>query len=731
VQPPLPTELQHLRPGDALVIQGPLGSGKTDIALRWLLEERPTGSAAWGAPVPVFLRAEDLRQPTLAASIEAAIGFADAAARFGVDVVIDGLDERPGSSVIALAAAFVKQFPKSRVVLTAREGELVPRGFPTAPAPELEVEDVRRLVGAILEVEPWRVGHNWTPDFFQACRRPLFALLAAVYGDTAGDSRASLVARAVEAALVGLPVAAELELLALETVRAGSAIDPRAVLGLSTRALTGSSVTVFDGPRVRFVLPIFEQWFAAQAVLSRKVEPTEFSNTDVGFARWRYVLAVALAIGTHETITPSMDHLARTNPAGAAWVVREGVRTDLSRPVARLGEDAAFLGQQIWDAMAAWMDGLGIMSPVLGPGIGLGTRSPGTLAGVRLVVDLSSDGRVTVGWFQRPDEGMPAVSTVLPDRESLRHLPQRLSWGPGPNSEAWAWAYTLEHMNHKALTASLRDGDFLAAATPLAGVIRAEYHAWLAVHVLGFNDVWPLRISPDAALGKIDDLLAKITAGGATMITVKRFRVEESWLREMRAAIESGATPFEDIWPNPDLEANFAGANAYSPERALERANAVYAGAALAYEDLRQELFPKCGRLLARAATFPALIEGTFESGTDGPWGGDFGFASIGCWFRPVRDASQSVPLVGNLKWGNLEHSWASDGDDEAFSTFMKRRHEDPVGSAFELTSVVEAVVHNSFWGRRPATHIAVDWLLDDLKALGWGEGGGAWNELK
>lgn len=731
VEPPLPTELLHMHPGEALVIQGPLGSGKTDIALRWLLEDRPDGAAAWGAPVPVFLRVEDMRQPTLAAAIEAATGFPDAAARFGADVVIDGLDERPGSSVIGLALAFVKQFPKSRIVLTAREGELVPHGFPTTAAPELEVDDVRRLVGAILGIEPWRVGYNWTPDFFHAARRPLFALLAAVYGDTAGDTRASLVGRAVQAALAGRPVAADLELLALETVRAGAAIDPRAVPGLSLSALTGAAVTAPDGPRVRFVLPVFEQWFAAQAVLSGKVQPAEFTNTDTGFARWRYVLAVALATGTQETIRPWMDHLVRTNPAAASWVIREGVRTDLSRTVAPLGGDAALLGQQIWDAMDAWMEGLGTVSPVLGPGLVLGIDSPGSLAGVRLAVDRSPGGRVTLGWFRRLSEDIPPVSTGLPDPGSPGYVPHRLSSGPGPNSEAWAWANTLGQMNHQALTTILRDGDFLASSTPPNGVVRTERQVWFAVHALGFNDVWPVRISAEAALRKIDDLLAQLTTRGETTVVVKQLRVKRSWLRETRRSIEGGGAPLDDIWPGPDLAANLAGANAYSPKRAVERVNAVYEGAALAYQELHQALFLKWGRVLGHAATFPAILEGTFSSGAVGPWGGDdLGSAFIDYWFRPVRDTSNSLPLAGNLRWGTPERSTGSD-EDEAFSAFMRRRHEDPVGSAFELTSIHSSVVDSSLWGRRPATHIAVNWLLEDLKALGWGKGGRPWEQLK
>lgn len=735
VEPPLLPELDQLQPGETLVIQGPIGSGKTDIAIRWLLERRPSGSEAWGLPVPVFLRSEQLQQSTIIAALEAAIGFSDAAERFGVDLVIDGLDERPGSSIVSLAAAFAKQYCKCRVVLTTRDGELVPSSIATVSPSDLDVDDVRRLVGAILEKEPWRVGYGWTPDFFQATRRPLFALLAATYGQAAGDSRASLVARAVEAVVDRESLGLGLELLAIATVRNGRAVDPRTVDGIDVASLNGSPVVTFDGPRVRFVLPIFEQWFAAGAVLSGKVDPVEFAGAEAGFARWRYVLAVALSIGSHETIEPWMDHLVRANPAAASWVVREGVRTDLSRPVPRLGEDAAFLGEQIWNAMSAWMDGLAVISPVLGPGVGLGVIAPGTLDGVRLVTHLDANGGAMVGWFQRLNQDVPAVSAEMPEHASLQNLPRRVSWGEGPRSEAWTWRHTLENMNHKQLTVCLTSGSFLARSAPPGGIVRAEHDVWMTVHALGFNDVWPARISKEVALARVEELLTKLRTTGNKAISVTsphaKLSFEESWLRAIRTRIEGGEEPFSDIWPKPDLEGNFAGPITYSPEQSLKRANAVYEGAAIAYQELHEALFPRFGNLLGHSATFPARLEGTFESRKDDVWGGDIGSAHIAYWLRPIRDGSQATPLVGNLGWAGPTHSpEIFDDNSEAFTTFMKRRHDDPIGSAFELTTVHASVVDNSFWGRRPSTHLAVEWLLNDLKVLGWGEGG-SWIRIK
>lgn len=731
-EPPIPADLAALQLGEVTVVSGPIGSGKTDTALRWLLDGRPVGTDAWGHPVPVFLRAEHL-QSTLDVAIEAEIGFAGALDRFGVDVVVDGLDERPGASPITLAQEFVKAHPKCRVVITAREGELVPKLVPVIRMDEWSLDDVRELVGAVLEREPWRVGHDWTPEFFEAARRPLFALLAAAHSGDGHGTGASLVDLAVRDALARVSVRSGLEELALATVRAGRAVDPHTVSGISAEQVRASPLLEFDGPRVRFVLPIFEQWFAAQAVLGGSVDATEFITDEPGFARWRYVLAIALSGGTWETTFPWLDRLVRANPAAGAWVVREAVRTDLRATSTTASvSDTTDLPEQIWAAMSAWVAGLDWASPYLGPGFTLGTTAPGTLDGVRLAVTVEKDRHITVAWLQRKTEEEPTVRRDLPAGDELRHMPQRTSWGPAPNSEIWPWSHTLEHMDRKALEALLTDGQFLALACPPSGIVRAEFDSWFTVHALGFNDIWPARVTSEMALEKVTELLVKVRSSGEKQIKIRQFVASEDWLESLRLRVEAeGDIPIRDVWPDPDLSAPIGGARAYSDTRALERANAVYAGAAQAYEEIRTRFFPRFGKLLGHAATFPAVLEGHFESGMGGPWGGDLGSASIDYWMRPVRGGSQDVPLTPGLRWGRAEGGLRAASSDEAFELFMQRRRDDPLGSAFELTSVQNAIVHNEFWGRRPATHLAVEWLLQDLANFGWVDGRPAWVQLK
>jgi len=285
-------------------------------------------------------------------------------------------------------------------------------------------------------------------------------------------------------------------------------------------------------------------------------------------------------------------------------------------------------------------------------------------------------------------------------------------------------------MDKGALRDLLTSGLFLADSCPAGGVVHSEFENWLAAKVLGFNDHWPGKITSEHAVAKIARVLTDLESAGEGALPIDRFQVSVDWIRALKNRIDMhGDAALRGPWPTGDLPSEVSGARAFSPSRALERANAVYEGAARAYEEIRTALFPKFGRVLAHAATFPAILVGTFESeGVDENLGSDFGHTTINYWLRPVRDSPQSIPLLGMLGWGSRPglawHDEESDKDpDSSWSVFSRRRTEDPLGSAFELTSVYSSIIMNSFWGRRPATHIAVDWILHDLAELGWIEG--------
>jgi ribosomal protein S18 acetylase RimI-like enzyme len=716
-EPELPSELVSLLRGQFIVLVGPVGAGKSDVAMRWLLENRADDLEGWGSPLCVFLRADEI-VTSIASAIKERIGVADAPTRFGVDLVIDGLDERQGASPLGSIGEFLSLYPKCRVVVTSRDGESFPTGTNISVVREWSSDEARDLIARINEVDSWKVGSNWTPALCEAVRRPFFALLAAVHAD-GNQSRAELVELAVDAAARGRPLAPALARLAVETVRFGRGVDPHAVLGLSMGELTASRLVRYDGKRVQFSLPLFEQWFAAQGVLSGVVSPSEFCASEVDFARWRYVLAIAFSTGTHESVWPWMEHLVRWNPGAAGWVVGEGRRSGLGTIGEQPKVDVDVLAQRIWNAREAWAEALGVMSPVVNPRGFMGHVDPGSIDGLQLHVDDIGSGRVVVTWRVKPNSASPnVISGDALNRSNLRP-PYVFFERSILDQESWSWSHTFETMGSKGLVEVLTSGLILHRLCPRDGIVDREWQSWLATRVLGIHEFSPRKLSSEEAIDRLGRLLRNPPGDVERKVQIDQLSVPIEWVQSLLDRVSSaGVDAIGDLWPSPDIEGAI-GSRAYSPDRALARANAVFAAAGDAYEELRITLFPKFGRILEHAASFPAVLEGFFASGRDDPLGSDFGFSSVEYWFRPVRNEDPGRPLRAALRWDEVGRPSRWDND-EARDVFITRRQIDPLGSAFESTSVMSSIVDSSFWGRRPATHLAVDWLLSDLKKLAW-----------
>ena len=146
-----------------------------------------------------------------------------------------------------------------------------------------------------------RVAGRRIPDLGRqletAVARPLFALLvaqriAAVEGATGIPE---VIDRVVDDVVSreNYNLFPELRALAVETIRAGGAIDPATIASADVAAMIRSSpLVVTTGRRCAFALATFEQWFAAQAILDGIVGMDEVLATMDTFNRWRYVLAI-------------------------------------------------------------------------------------------------------------------------------------------------------------------------------------------------------------------------------------------------------------------------------------------------------------------------------------------------------------------------------------------------------------------------------------------------------
>jgi hypothetical protein len=121
----IPAALRQLSRGELRILHGPLGSGKSDIAEEWFRSNVAAAKADAAAAIPIWITIDDLGA-ALETHVLAEVGLR-ALSQFGVDVVIDGLDERTSkaAALTRQAGEFVKKWPASRILLTTRSPEFV------------------------------------------------------------------------------------------------------------------------------------------------------------------------------------------------------------------------------------------------------------------------------------------------------------------------------------------------------------------------------------------------------------------------------------------------------------------------------------------------------------------------------------------------------------------------------------------------------------------------------
>lgn len=401
VEDALPDELRDLRPGEIRVLTGPLGAGKSDLAERWLFASAEQYGALQGSgPVPLWISASEV-EGTLHDHVVRVLGRADVLRTSGGDLVVDGLDERP-----AAAAAFLEQAqvlvavaPLSRVVLSAREGVPVPEAI-TVAVREWDRDAALRLIAAVAGVKRhYHLDHDWPDSLRQTTRRPFFGLLAGAYmGNGMPSTGAGLIDRAVRQALGMSAPTQALRAVAVQRTRTGRPVDMHALAAEDADALLASRLLVVHAGRAVFALPIFEQWFAAQALLRLEVLAADVFADTASFARWRYAAAVAIAAGDSASVDHLMSVAARWNPGAAAWLVEEAISSRLS--LGDRGEalgDWLSVGTAIREATCAWVTGLGPAADLVDPVRHLPGDGADPLSGATLCVAVEGS-RIQQSW---------------------------------------------------------------------------------------------------------------------------------------------------------------------------------------------------------------------------------------------------------------------------------------------------------------------------------------------
>jgi hypothetical protein len=713
--PALPDGLLNLDRGRALALEGPLGSGKSDVAIRWLLATSSEDALPWN-PWPIWISADTLTGE-FDAAIYAAAGGYENALRYELDVVVDGLDERVGRDLFNEAAVFVAAHPTCRIVITTRASANSRYDYAKIPIAPWSREDAKALVGAVARVDPLHVGVSWSSASLESIRRPLFALLAGRHYESAGHTESTLLSTAVRSAIGDSGFESVFRDLAVATVRSNGAVNPMTI-GLDGRPLRKSPLVEVLGDKLRFTLAVFEQWFAGQAVLVGQVSPNEYVDSVQGFALWRYSLAMAVATGDAELVDPVMTTISSSNPGAAAWLVREAIGTGGARSASP--RSSRELGERAFVVMKSWHQGLKPLSNALRPWNLLGAQTAEDPFERLQLTMLTNEEQVAHAWTARePSEPTVAIGQA-PLYATLRPGPMVGGFRPA-EGENWVWPWSLDQFKDD-VPALLQHHEVLASSTAPDGIVLQELVARLASDVSGKSELLQQEVSRRA----ISDSLAALRAshqgfGPNSVLGLRSHKWKWGTLDLLDAHLrKNGAEDVSiDPHPGPDLAESVPPGRflRYSAEGLLKRLNAVAEAAGLAYTDIVASLLPNWRGMLAHSATFPAVLVGELYFDPVGM--GDFGDSVFGFRWEPVL-APDAEPVATRLsltseRSGFWDRAWG----EERIPVVTGDKGRDEFGL---FNTVTDQVLPTSVFRNNAATSMALGWITEDLAKLGFGQ---------
>lgn len=677
----IPDPLRQLGAGEFRVLYGPLGSGKSDIAEQWLQSNIAAAGADPNAAIPVWITIDDL-ETALEPHILTEVGLA-ALTRFGVDIVVDGLDERTNkaAALTRQAGELVNKWPSCRLLLTTRTPERLDASV-LIEAPPLTGEQANRLMAAV-------AGHPVAPLGPQleiAVTRPLFALLVAqhVTASEGATGIPEIVDRIVQDVVSreDYNLFTELRALAVETIRAGGPVDPSSIASADVAAkVRASSLVTSIGRKCGFALATFEQWFAAQAILDGHVGIDELLASMDTFNRWRYVLAIIAATADPARGDQVLAALARWNPGAASWVVNETRTGGLTRASPDIGpQDWESVGKRLQTAMQAWLHGLGPLANCFSP-----VRSFGISSFDDLTVAIEiSDRHLHVWWlprYQIPNHPLPAVvePTVLRPGRPRRGF--HMTQFQVPTAINGVWEITRDHLA----------GDLTDSFVARTLEIGSQQFGVASEEIRVLND----------AMQAMDDAPPNFKGN----LDIERLY------------------PAADIAPAPTNR--FGG---YTTKAMYRYSLAVIDAAMRCYLELSSWVTPRFGRTLALRGLMPAEFFGTmFYNPDDIPSPYEFpgmrepGFAWL---VRPigatpsddVRPEDNHISLTVN---DSAREDKLRNDKSELYESFRSFIEANPVYEPFAGPFTIHHGRLDIFH-RTPATRLAMRWLWDDLKTLGF-----------
>lgn len=679
--PQVPHKLRVLPNGQFVVLTGALGTGKSDIAEGWFRGAVEVAQNNPNAPLPVWVAIDDL-ESSLEVHLQHEVGIL-ALETVGADIVIDGLDQRADRAerTIGYADSLTKRWPRSRVVLTSRATHNVRDSgvVRVGPMPKSYGRKLVSLVAGTAGVGDLR------PEIDEALERPLFALLIGQQASSGELTTMTEIIDGVVRRVVGREnkdLYTHLRQLAIRTTTTARPVDPESFVDFDVASkLRESPFLTATAQGLSFSLATFEQWFASRAVLEEAVSLDDILVNLPSFDRWKYVLSMVHASGEPTRVDPTMARIARWNPGAVGWIINETEGAGLYR---YRDDDASIdskeqMGYRLRFALAAMLDGLGPLSVAFGPFAAAGLNS---LEDLSLALEYGG-GKVRTTWLvssDDPSEPLPPVMKSVPVQRATR------GWffsetAEMPASRNWVWATA-----RNILASDLKDcltSVAIRIASQHDGIVRRE----------------------------VEDLRRRNVGFPKNLD-------------------EIGRGLYGSIYPLPDVPPGVTGWPGFSLESMTKRVRAVIEAAIQCYIEICESVAPNFGDTLAHKGMMPFEYYADMSYGDSsgrGPY--NIGPAEPGLrWLlRPIgtplpngqRHGVNSVNITVNDDSRSAEINEDRQAFGDAYFEYIANTPGlEPFSDSFSISTGRFDLID-----KKPATHIAVGWLWDDLKNLKWVSG--------
>lgn len=741
----LDSRIPEIPAGSALLLVGGFGSGKSELAEQWHRGAIRLYGSDPESPLPIWLHARTAATVGLEQAIHTQVGVA--LRQSGIALAVDGLDEVDTADAEVLlrdARVVVASDPRSSALLTTRP-DVVSAGVDEIRLKALDDDQARVLIESVCGHQPttWA----WSPALRATIRSPFFALATGarmrdVGGSFAGE--ADLIVGLVQNALRrgNSQVSTQDDEIYQLLVRCSCALvdsgAKRDNLTFAERQRLRPTRLVTPTPdgNLAFTLPIFQQWFAAQALLESTAQVARALESPGAFGRWRWSIAIAALSGQSHQLDELLGAVLATNPGAGAWVVNAiAQRPQFSDPTpAEIDQREA--ERRLLLSARAWADALGALAPLtlfaseVGAPISIGVRSRvGRNLDVGVsVVPTSNDKCVELPLGVHPFVPLESAPAGW--------LP--IYSGPVAPGAVWPWSFWREVVAGRTLKL-LESSELLG---PPGGIWDRE-RLWLAARML-LGQMGPLHrpIPVTDVVTIVDERFAALREDGIDAETAV-FRIRGRWslpardLQHLETYLAASQSPvMVRPVPPPDLEQPTGGlvTDLYSDSRLLQFVAEVLGLACEGYEEAASGPFASFAWSLGAGAAGPLGVLGVVEFAKPGTprLGGrpimryvrvplPLVEQYIGSRSEVTISTNRRAAIAPNMRdddddydnWAVIAERWARSSTDWAEMA--------GVDSPFWSYSIVGSAIDVGH--ERPVSQCVAQWLWGDLKRLSLDKG--------